>query len=84
MQYFNQAVEKMPRERLQSLQFENLRSLLSQIIGQNPFYTRKWNDAGVAPGDVRSLADFSKLPFAHKSELVRAQEEALRERQILR
>lgn len=76
MQYFNQAVETMPRERLQSLQLEKLRALLSQIMGRNRFYTRKWKDAGVVPGEIQSFADFSKLPFTCKSELVRAQEEA--------
>jgi len=39
MQYFNQAAETMPRERLQSLQLEKLRALLSQISGRNRFYS---------------------------------------------
>ena len=76
MPYFNQAVETMPREQLQSLQLEKLRALLSQIAGRNRFYTKKWKDAGVVPGDVQSLSDLSKLPFTYKSELVAAQEEA--------
>jgi phenylacetate-CoA ligase len=76
IQYFNHAVETMPREQLQSLQLEKLRTLLPQIMGRNRFYTRKWKDAGVVPTDVRSLSDFTKLPFTYKSELVRAQEEA--------
>jgi phenylacetate-CoA ligase len=76
MQYFNQAVETMPREQLQALQLEKLGALLSQISERNRFYTRKWRDAGVEPADVRSLSDFRKLPFTYKSELVHAQEEA--------
>jgi phenylacetate-CoA ligase len=76
MQYFNQAIETMPREQLRALQLEKLRALLSQIMGNNRFYTRKWNAAGAVPADVRSLSDFKKLPFTYKSELVAAQEEA--------
>lgn len=59
-----------------ALQLEKLQALISQIAGRNRFYTRKWKEAGVTPGDIRSLPDFKKLPFTHKSELVRAQEEA--------
>ena len=75
-QYFNEALETMPREKLQDLQFEKLRGLLAQLIGRNRFYMRKWKEAGVSPGDLQSLSDFRKLPFTCKSELVRAQEEA--------
>jgi len=76
MQYFNHAVETMPREKLQALQLEKLRALLSQIIGRNRFYTKKWKEAGAAPGDINSISDFKKLPFTCKSELERAQSEA--------
>lgn len=76
MQYFNKAVETMPREQLQPMQLRKLRALLSQIIGRNRFYTKKWKEAGVAPGDLQSLSDLSKLPFTTKSELVHAQAEA--------
>ena len=76
MQLFDPSVEKVPRERLLALQLEKLRALISQISGHNRFYTRKWKVAGMEPGDIRSLTDFTKLPFTYKSELVRAQEEA--------
>ena len=75
-QYFNEALETMPREKLQDLQFEKLRGLLAQLTSRNRFYTRKWKEAGVSPGDLQSFSDFRKLPFTCKSELVRAQEEA--------
>lgn len=76
MQYFNQAVETMPREQLRALQLEKLRAQLPQLMGRNRFYTKKWKEAGFAPGDLRSLSDLNKLPSTDKSELVRAQEEA--------
>lgn len=66
----------MPREQLGQLQLQKLQALLPQLFGQNRFYTKKWKEAGVEVGDIRSLADFSHLPFTYKSELVDAQEEA--------
>jgi phenylacetate-CoA ligase len=66
----------MPREKLQALQLEKLRTLLFRLMGTNCFYTKKWKHAGAEPGDIQSLSDFSKLPFTYKFELVRAQEEA--------
>jgi phenylacetate-CoA ligase len=76
MPFFDQVNETAPRERLQTLQVEKLQKLLHEISGRNRFYTRKWNEARIIPGDIHSLADFQRLPFTCKSELVRAQEEA--------
>ena len=75
MPFFDQSNETAPRERLRTLQAEKLQKLLNEISGRNRLYTRKWNDAGIVPGDIQSLNDLQKLPFTCKSELVRAQEE---------
>jgi phenylacetate-CoA ligase len=76
MLFYDKANETVPRERLQALQLEKLRKLFREICGHNRFYTKKWNDAGIATRDIRSLSDLRKLPFTYKSELVNAQEEA--------
>jgi len=76
MPFFDQVNETAPRERLQTLQFKRLQKLLSEISDRNRFYTMKWNDAGILPGDIQSLSDLQKLPLTCKSELVRAQEES--------
>jgi phenylacetate-CoA ligase len=76
MPFFHQTTETMPREQLRVLQFEKLQALFGQIWGRNRFYTKKWTDAGVPLDGIHSFSDFLKLPFTHKSELVRAQEEA--------
>ncbi len=76
MPFFDQAIETAPRERLQALQFQKLQGLLRQVSGRNRFYTKKWNDAGIVPGNIRLFSDLQKFPFTSKSELVRAQEEA--------
>ena len=76
MSFYDQANETVPRERLRTLQFQKLQKLLVEISGRNRFYTKKWNDAGIVAPGIQSFADFQKLPFTYKSELVRAQEEA--------
>jgi phenylacetate-CoA ligase len=76
MPFFCQANETAPREQLQKLQLQKLKKLFDEIFGRNRFYTKKLNDAGIVPQDIQSFAEFQKLPFTHKSELMRAQEEA--------
>jgi phenylacetate-CoA ligase len=76
MPFYDPATETAPREQLRALQLKKLQDLVREISGLNRFYTRKWNEGGVAAPVIRSFSDFQKLPFTDKSELVRAQEEA--------
>jgi len=76
MTYFDPTVETMSREQLRALQLDKLRAVFDQIHGRNRFYTAKLNDAGFAPGALRSLDDLARRPFTIKSELVQAQAEA--------
>ena len=76
MPFHDKTNETAPRERLQALQLEKLQKFVREIYGRNRFYTTKWNDAGIATPDIKSLSDLRKLPFTCKSELVNAQEEA--------
>ena len=76
MPFYDQATETAPRERLRTLQFQKLQKLLREISGRNRFYTKKWKETGIVAVENLSFPDFQKLPFTHKSELTRAQEEA--------
>lgn len=75
MPFFDQAAETMPRRQLRGLQLRKAQAVISQILGRNRFYTKKWKEAGCSPDSIQSISDFRKLPFTYKSELVRAQEE---------
>jgi phenylacetate-CoA ligase len=72
----DQPMEKASRERLREVQWQKLQELLRVVSGHNRFYTRKWREAGVAVEEIKSLEDLRMLPFTHKADLVRAQEEA--------
>ena len=76
MPFYDEANETAPREHLRTLQLQKLQKLIHEISGRNRFYTRKWNDSRMVAADIQSFSDFERLPFTHKSELVRAQEEA--------
>jgi phenylacetate-CoA ligase len=57
------------RDELESLQLERLKSTLQHAYAHNAAYRRKFDAAGVAPGDLRSLADLSHFPFTTKADL---------------
>ncbi len=61
--------EKMSRHELEKLQLERLRQQTQYVYDQVPLYRTRFQEAGVAPADVKSLADLSKLPFTSKNDL---------------
>jgi len=61
--------ETMPREALEAIQFRRLRSTLDRVYATVPFYRKKFQEAGIMPGDIRSLEDLHKVPFTTKQDL---------------
>jgi phenylacetate-CoA ligase len=66
---FEPELETMPRERLRRLQGERLSRLVRYLDERVPFYRRRLDQSGVAPGDVRSVDDLASLPFTRKEDL---------------
>jgi phenylacetate-CoA ligase len=65
--------DKPSAEQLRSLQLERLRTLVHAVLPANPFYTRKFAAADLAPG-LASLSEFTAhFPFTTKLELVEDQ-----------
>jgi len=62
-------IETASRDELQSLQLERLRRSLQHAYDNSPVYRRKFDEAGVHPGDVTSLADLARFPFTTKQDL---------------
>ena len=58
-----------PRERIQALQLERLRTLLADVGANVPYYRRLFGECGFDPAAVRSLADLQRLPFLTKAEI---------------
>ncbi len=62
-------------ERLREIREERLRGTLALCARGHPFYRGRLAEAGVAPGDVRTLGDLEKLPLTHKADYMRAPED---------
>lgn len=63
------ANERLTPAELHSLQLERLRESLAHAYRHNPAYRTKFDAAGVAPGDLHSLADLTSFPFTTKQDL---------------
>lgn len=59
----------MTRAELEALQVSRLKATLARAYTGNPFYTRAFDNAGVRPDDLVSLADLARFPFTVKSDL---------------
>jgi phenylacetate-CoA ligase len=64
---YEPAAEALPRERLQALQVDRLRSLIAYLKDRVPLYRKRLTDA--EPEDISSLADLRQLPFTRKDDL---------------
>jgi len=54
---------------LRALQLERLRATVAHVYANNAHYRAAFDQAGVAPEDVRSLTDIARLPFTTKADL---------------
>ncbi len=66
--YWDEAIETMPRERLEQLQLARLRETLARAL-KAPAYAQRFKQIGLEPDDIKSLADVRKLPFTTKQDL---------------
>ena len=66
---FNEEFETLPREALEAIQLRRLQALVERVYNLVPFYRQKYDDAGVKPGDIKSLKDLQRLPFTTKQDL---------------
>ena len=69
MNYWQPKYELMAREELEELQLRRLKSVAEKVYKSVPFYHKKFQEAGVAPEDINSLADISRLPTTRKQDL---------------
>lgn len=69
MPIWNRKIERMDRSELEQLQLERLQAVVNRVYRDVPFYHRKFDQMNVAPEDVQSLADISKLPLTTKDDL---------------
>ncbi|KVK72669.1 MULTISPECIES: phenylacetate--CoA ligase PaaK [Burkholderia] len=62
-------IERASRDELLALQLERLKWSLAHAYEHSPVYRRKFDEAGVHPNDLKTLADLSRFPFTTKNDL---------------
>ena len=62
-------IETASRDELMALQLERLKWSLAHAYENSPVYRRKFDEAGVHPDDVKTLADLARFPFTTKKDL---------------
>ncbi len=67
--------EQATRADIDRLQNERLAALIDAVIPANPFWTARFESAGLGSGDVRTREDLQKLPLTEKADLVADQEQ---------
>lgn len=67
--YYNELVETASRDQMFYIQSLALTRKIKQVYENVPLYRKRMQDAGIEPGDIRSVEDLHKLPFTHKQDL---------------
>ncbi|MEM1315958.1 MAG: phenylacetate--CoA ligase, partial [Pseudomonadota bacterium] len=62
-------IEIASRDEIEALQLSRLRWSLGHAYANVPFYTRRFDEAGVHPEDLKTLADIARFPFTVKQDL---------------
>ncbi len=66
--YFDPKNECQTRDELRLLQSQRLRDTVERAYRLVPFYRRKFDQAGLKPGDIRGIDDIARLPFTVKDD----------------
>jgi len=62
-------IETASRDQIAAVQLERMRWSVRHAYENSPFYRKRFDDHGVHPGDLRTLADLAKFPFTVKQDL---------------
>lgn len=67
--YWNRARETMSADERAAVILAKIQGLVHWAYDRAPLYRSRWSAAGIEPGDIRSLADFARLPLITKADL---------------
>jgi phenylacetate-CoA ligase len=67
--HLHPALEAMPREQLAALQLARLRDTVRNAYENVAMHRTRFDASGIAPADIRTLADLQRLPFTIKTDL---------------
>ena len=58
-------------ERIRAFQEDKLRTQIAYLAAHSPFYQRMFNERGIDPSSIQTIADLQRLPFTEKADLQR-------------
>jgi phenylacetate-CoA ligase len=64
-----EAIETASRDEIAATQLERMKWSVRHAYENVPFYRKSFDDAGVHPDDLKTLADLAKFPFTTKQDL---------------
>ena len=64
--YWDENIETLVREELDALQLKSLKEIIDFSYKNSIHYKRAFDEAGVKPQDLKTLADLAKFPFVDK------------------
>ncbi len=67
--FWDPEITTASRDKIISIQIENLKKTLKHCYENNNFYKKRIDDAGLNPDKIKDLSDIEKLPFTSKDEL---------------
>ena len=67
--YFTPDIETASRDYLTAIQSARLIKMVENCYKHVPFYKQKFDEIGLLPGDIKSIADITTLPFTIKQDL---------------
>jgi phenylacetate-CoA ligase len=67
--YWDRRRETMSADERASLILLKIQAVMRWAQARAPFYRRRWSQAGLEPGDIRSLDDFERVPTVTKADL---------------
>lgn len=62
-------IEIASRDEISALQFHRMKRTLKHAYENSPFYRQRFDEHGVHPEDLKTLADIAKFPFTTKKDL---------------
>lgn len=63
--------EHWSKDALKELQFRKLSAVLRRVHTWNPFYTKRFKEIGLVPGDIKTLEDLRWIPPLDRQEVIK-------------
>lgn len=77
MNYWNEKMETMPRERLRQLQFARFKKIFTYAYNNSAAHRKLYDEHGLTPDKLRGIEDIARVPLTDKKFIVGSMNEKL-------